>query len=63
LTARSGGGKHLQGEADGARIWEGGAIGEGEGEREIAIVMCLCFMEKTNLVLLVGLVEGDTWLR
>jgi hypothetical protein len=58
-TTRSGGGRFLRGEAGGARIWEGGAMGGGE----IAIVSCLCFVEETNLVLLVDLVEGDTWLR
>jgi hypothetical protein len=35
----------------------------GRGGGEIAIVACLCFVEETNLVLLVDLVEGDTWLR
>jgi hypothetical protein len=59
-TTRSGGGRFLRGEAGGARIWEGGAMG---GGGEIAIVACLCFVEETNLVLLVDLVEGDTWLR
>jgi hypothetical protein len=32
------------------------------GGGEIVVVACLCFVEETNLVLLI-LVEGDTWMR
>jgi hypothetical protein len=42
---------------------ESGREAPWEGGGEIAIVACLCFVEETNLVLLVDLVEGDTWLR
>jgi hypothetical protein len=51
---------------------EGGACGErlaacGSGREapwggEIVVVACLCFVEETNLVLLI-LAEGDTWMR